>query len=76
MRSAIQQVLSSTVQQAKKAVAPVRVNLTRSTEPEIDLSADAEWSEVDDLTDNFDQKLATFMDFEDAAASRQWMLND
>lgn len=76
MRSAIHQVLSSTVRQAKSAVSTAQVDPTKSIEPEIDLSVDAEWSEVGDLTDDFDQKLATFMSFEDVAESRRWMLGD
>jgi len=74
LRSRLRSTVSLTVGQVKTlAATPERSAETRQADDIIDLSVEATWCDVEDLTEDFDQKLAQFMNFEDAAASREWL---
>jgi len=74
LRSRLRSTVTLTVGQVKTLATTLeRPAQTRHAEDIIDLSVEATWCDVEDLTEDFDQKLAQFMSFDDAAASREWL---
>lgn len=77
LRSVFRQAVSVSIDQAISVVASQkRTAMQPAPQPVIDITDDTKWAAAGDLTEDFDQKLSDFMDFEDVGASRQWLLGE
>ncbi len=78
LRSRVKEAVSGPIEQGKTVIESqlARAQTNAAISPTINLlEDDAEWDEVGDLTDDFDRKLATFMDFDDVTSARRWILD-
>lgn len=69
----VKRTLARTLDRARERVSTSDALELSSTEPVIDLDAHERW--VPDLTENFDEKLSAFMDFDDQSSARSWLLD-